>query len=255
MLNMPHDWAHKMTNLISSEILDKKSEMPKALVSSMFTHATQDINLGARPKSLGEYVTTALVQRLLSKFEVKATGSKICKEIPIRNTNVYEHTFETKDGREFYCYQFGFAPIAAVDQLASSILETSTTTGCIHCQFTGFQEEDIECSVCRNGKSRGLVRDNPNYKNFRDYGWPIFQDVIGKEYSDILKKFSEEYHDFFSDIEFYWQKAQGYMSEWQEENELGVYFSHEVEHDLFLSIGTEDDDSEGEGDQEKESSD
>ena len=43
--------------------------------------------------------------------------------------------------------------------------------------------------------------------------------------------------------------------EWQEENELGVYFSHEVEHDLFLSIGTEDDDSEGEGDQEKESSD
>ena len=78
------------------------------------------------------------------------------------------------------------------------------------------------------------------------------QEAIGETFSNILTGFSKEYHDFFSDFEFYFQKARGCMVEWRQENEFGAYFSKEVEHDLFLSIqepgdGTEGDGAEGEG--------
>ena len=247
MLKMDQDWAHKMIDLISSDIVEKKREIPKPILVSLFTHAAQDINFGSRPKVLGEYTASALVSRLMSKFEIRATGCRILRELPIRNANVYEHSFETRDKVEFYCYQFGFAPIGSVDQLASTILELSTTTGCVHCQFKGFQEEDIECSACRNGKTRGLVRENPNCKIFRKHGWQIMQEAIGETFSNILTGFSKEYHDFFSDFEFYFQKARGYMFEWRRENEFGAYFSKEVEHDLFLSIEELGDGIEGDG--------
>lgn len=253
MLNMLPSWGRIMVDIISNEIVENEDVPPEAIIASMFTHASQDITLNSRPKSLAEYSASAIIAKLMRKFEIKAIGSSIVKDVPIRGTNVYEHKYETKDGVEFYAYQFGFGPISGIDQLSSSILELNTTKGCIMCQFTGYVDDDIECPVCRNGATRGVVVNDPKYKIFKNYGWDIFRKEIGDKNADTLIAFAKEYHSFFTNMEFYCNNAKGLITEYKEEHGLGFYFDKEVEHDLFL-IMAEDEDEEGDEDDEDEES-
>ena len=256
MLNMIPEWGRAMVDIISNEIVENDDVPPEAILASLFTHVSQDITINSRPKSLAEYSVSAIIARLMRKFEIKAIGSEIVRDAPIRGTNVYKHKYETKDGKEFYAYQFGFHPISAIEQLASSILELNTTKGCVMCSFKGYVDEDIECPICRNGATRGIIINNPEYsdKIFRNYGWNIFSKEIGEKNSDALIAFGKEYHSFFADIEFYCNNAKGLITEYKEEHGLGFYFDKEVEHDLFLILSEdeEEDEDEDEGDDDED---
>lgn len=246
---MPSDWGHGMVEAVSQTIIDKQELVPEELIIGLFSHATVEIDLGGRPKTLGEYCLYAIVARLLEKFKIKPTGSKILDFIPIKNTNVYEHSFKTEDGREFFCYQFGPWPNPSVNQLSVSIFEHKTDSGCIHCQYTGFFEEDINCTVCRNGATKKLL-DRPEIKIFKKHGIHIFKEIIGDKYWNIIEQFVKEYKNFYSAPDQYLANCVEKLSSYASENEFGKYFTKEIEHDICIKIELiedEEDDSETEG--------
>ncbi len=245
MFDLSNEWGQLTAKLVSEMTLKTKSAPPKVFMGAMFNFYSKDMTIGTKPKTMVEYVAHNIVAQLILKNKIRCTGSRLVKDLPIKNTNVYEHGYETEDGKEFYAYQVGFAPINSVEQLTYSILEMKKTHGCMACNFKGFVEDEIECPVCRNGLVRKIITESKNTKTFREYGWAIFSETIGKENSIVLENFADEYHLFYSNFSDYLEEAKKLASDYMEENDLGSHYGSEIEKQLLVSFSILDDEEEG----------
>jgi hypothetical protein len=237
MVDMTNEWGLLAVKLVTDITIMKKESPPKVYLGSLLNFYGKDLAIGTKPKTLLEYVAHNLVAQLIQKNDIKCCGSRIVKDLPIKNTNVYEHIFQTSEGEEFYAIQVGFAPINSVEQLTYSILEMSKTAGCMACNFKGFVEEDIECPTCRNGLVRKVISENPTLKTFRGHGWQIFSKIIGEEFSSIFKDFATEYHLFYQDFEAYLDKAKELAENTiNDEYTFGELYGKELERQLLMSF-------------------
>lgn len=249
MFDLSNEWGQLTAKLLSEMTLKKKSAPPKVFMGALFNFYSKDMTMGTKPKTMLEYVAQNIVAQLIVKKKIKCTGSRLIKDLPIKNTNVYEHGYETEDGKEFYAYQVGFAPINSVEQLTYSILEMKKTSGCLACNFKGFVEDEIECPVCRNGLVRKVIKEAKNTKTFREFGWNIFSETVGQENANILEEFADEYHRFYSNFSDYLDEAKKLAASYMQENNLGEHYGTEIEKQLLVSFSIEDED-EDEDDEE-----
>lgn len=234
MFNIDSNWGRAVVTEMSEVLLKKDKPPLDCLLAGMFTHTGTDITFtGGYQKTLFEYTFTAYVNRLCAKYKIKSLGCKII-DVPLKGTNVYEHTLETPDKKQFYCYQYGPYPTGFFDQITMSILEKNTTKGCKHCNYKGFIDDDVECTTCRNGAVRKLIYDNPDCKIFRNHGWDILKEVFSQSDLEILEKFRDHYIRFFTDDFLYKQEFCPLMKEYVDSERFGEYFEADLERDLLM---------------------
>lgn len=232
--------ANYFVSLFSEKIVEKDKCPPDIFGRAFFMCGLHEPDLGGRPKNFGEYLAAAVVKRLLTKHEITPVGCTIVEGGLLKNSNVYKHTFRTKDGKEFYSFQFGNNPSASVNQLTASILEMPTQTGCIHCAFEGFtdEEHEVECPVCRNGATRKLL--DPLYKDllFKNHGWFILKEIIGEEMEKTLLLMTEAYQGFFKSPIQYCACGRDLLDQYLKEADFGVYFDAQNEEIFFMNLLT-----------------
>lgn len=237
MIDMTNEWGNLAVELITDITITKKETPPKVYLGALLNFYSKDLAIGTKPKTLLEYVAHNLVARIINNNKMKCCGCRIVKDIPIKNTNIYEHIYQTEQGEEFYAIQVGFAPINSVEQLTYSILEMSKTAGCIGCNFKGFVEDDIECPTCRNGLVRKIIAESKSLKTFRDHGWNVFKNAIGEEYSSVFKNFADEYHLFYKDFDAYLENAKELAEKrMNDEDVFGELYGKELEKQLLMSF-------------------
>jgi len=247
MIDLSNDWANLAAKLITDITMLKKEPPPKVFMASMLNIFSKDMALFNQPMTILEHVAQNIVCRLLVQFKFKETGVRLIRDLPIRNTNVFEHSFETEAGEAFYAIQVGRGPVHSVVQLTSSILEMRKSTGCMFCDYRGFDDEGEECQTCRNGLVRKTISENPGIKTFRNFGWGVFSRAIGDEYSRILSDFSAEYLAFHQNGEAYLADAMK-LAETHRNSKylLGDLYGKETESQL-LDFLTDSNDIDGEG--------
>lgn len=244
MFPIESTWGRAAVTEMSEAIFVKETPPDDAILSGLFTHTGTDIALGGFvQRTLFEYTLSAYISRVCQNLGIKPIGSRIV-EVPLRNCNVYEHIFETKDKKQFYCYQYGNCPSNPFDQLTFSWLEREVTTGCINCNYKGFTDEDIVCNICRNGLVRKLVSDNDLCKTFKTYGYLIFKEAIGERHFNILEKFREHYISSNTDSFEYKCKMAPLMRSYVDEERFGEYFDADLERDILILYDSKEFDDE-----------
>ena len=252
MFNIESNWGRAAVTEMSEVIINKNKPPHDALIAGMFTHTGTDIHFGGHyQRTLFEYTLAAYVNRICQKSGIKSIGSRIIN-VPLKGTNVYEHSFESKDKKVFWCYQYGFCPTNPFDHLTLSILERGVTKGCRNCNYKGFTDDDIECFNCRNGAVRNLILNNPEYKTFRSHSWEIFKDLIGEEETNVLEKFRDHYIKFHTDDFLYKQEFSPVMREYVESDNFGDYFEVDLERDLLMLYRDDEPEGSTDGDDESE---
>lgn len=252
MFQIESNWGRAAVSEISELMIEKDGSPDDAIIAGLFTHTGTDISYGGHiQRTLFDYVLAAYVGRICQKNKIKVIGTKLL-DIPIRNCNVYEHTYETQDGKQFYCYQYGTCPSNSYDQLAFSILEREVTQGCKNCNYKGMTDEDIECQICRNGAVRALVSNNPSCKTFRSFGWTIFKDAIGEKPFQITEKFRQHYIELSTDMFNYKSRTMPLMKEYVESDRFGEYFDSDLERDILMLFHDPEEDGEENGNDEGE---
>lgn len=260
MIDMTNEWGNLAVKLVTDITMTKKESPPKVYLGALLNFYCKDLSIGTKPKTMLEYVAHNLIAQLINENKIKCCGCRLVKDTPIKNTNIYEHIYETQSGEEFYAIQVGFAPINSVEQLTYSILEMSKTAGCMGCNFKGFIEDDIECPSCRNGLVRKIIAEHKNLKTFKNHGWSVFSKVIGADFSTVLKNFSDEYHLFYKDFDQYLDKAKELAEiAMNDEYAFGELYGKELERQLLMSFSTlelqEEDDALDEFQEEEEEDD
>ena len=245
-------WANIAIHEISDRLLSAKKTPHAALIAGLVSCSTPSVGVTSRRKTLLEYVTTAYALKLIKEYNITALGSNII-ESQLKNANIYEHNFITKEGEKFYAYQFGIYPTSSIEHFGLTILERKSVKGCVACSFKGFTEEDVECYICRNNAVRKMVTQNPNAKPFREHGWPIFSAVIGKQHTKTLDNFANEYHSFYSNIYEYMEKRKELVEEYRKTEDFGKFFGEDIENTICFN--PEDYDDEFEVDDEDDESD
>lgn len=228
------NWANMAIHEISGRLLDSNKVPHRALTAGLISCSTPAVGVTTRRKTLLEYVLVAYTLKLAKTHNINFLGSHII-DSPLKNSNIYEHNFATKDGNRFYAYQFGIYPTSSIDHLALAILERKSTKGCIACSFKGFTEEDVECYICRNGAVRNLITQNSKAKPFRDHGWHILSEVFGEHHTKILDAFADEYQSFYSDIYGYMKNRSEIVEEYKKTEEYGTFFGEEIENTICFS--------------------
>lgn len=255
MIDMSNDWANLTAKLITDITMLKKEPPPKVFMASMLNIFSKDMALFNQPMTMLEHVAQNIVCKLLVKFKFKETGVRLIRDLPIRNTNVFEHSFETEAGEAFYAIQVGRGPVHSVVQLTCSILEMRKATGCMFCDYRGFDDEGEECQTCRNGLVRKTIAENPGIKTFRNFGWGVFSRAIGDDYSGILSGFATEYLAFHLNGDSYLAEAVKLAESHRTTPYLlGDLYGKETESQLLEYLtGPHETGGEGEFDEEMES--